>query len=371
MNKWEQIKKLVRFIRIYGFHRSVFKAVGRTRLKIRLVTRRYPEPDVSMIGCGQFGLTTIGYFISRKFGNRFRKCYDLDEQRANSFAHVLGGVTVEKNVDAVLSDEETRVIYIASNHCSHAKYAAEALMAGKAVYVEKPVCVDRDQLRYLRRVSFNNNSKIYAGYNRPFSKFILELKRRITSPKGGLSLCCFVSGHKLSADHWYRSPEEGTRICGNAGHWIDLFMHMLFWRGRLPTTIKLQFLNSDVSDFDDNFVLSIRTSEHDIFSLMLTSRNEPFEGINETINIQWGDFTAKIDDFRHMTVWHGNSVQKIRAWPKDVGHEKAILQPFQNEPRRGWHEILLSSAVMLHVTEMARSGEESRVIKLERDIENM
>ncbi|MDZ4138564.1 MAG: hypothetical protein U1D66_06755 [Erythrobacter sp.] len=97
---------------------------------------------------------------------------------------------------------------------------------------------------------------------------------------------------------------------------------------------------------------------------MLTARTEPFEGINETINIQLGDVIAKIDDFRQMTLWQGPRLTRRRYWPKDAGHARAVLQPMARDAGRPWQEVLDSSLLMLAVTDMVRAGDMVRTVSL-------
>ena len=171
---------------------------------------------------------------------------------------------------------------------------------------------------------------------------------------GGISLNCFVSGHKIDSDHWYRDPKEGTRICGNAGHWIDLFIHMMGWRSE-PDLFHITLIAADPKEPDENFSVSISTNQGDIFSLMLSARSEPFEGINETINFQQGEVICKIDDFQKMSLWENDTFIRITFWPKDVGHKLAILQPFQTRATRDWDEVIRSTLLMLYVTDMVRN----------------
>lgn len=89
---------------------------------------------------------------------------------------------------------------------------------------------------------------------------------------------------------------------------------------------------------------------------MLTARHEPFEGINESIQFQHADVTCKIDDFREMVLWQGEHRERRRYWPKDPGHKDAIAQPFTDGPRRNWQEVLDSTLLMLHITDMVRSA---------------
>jgi predicted dehydrogenase len=363
-----RIKKVARYASIYGLGRALFKAVGRSNIELPLVWSRCSKSDIAIIGCGQFGLTTIGYFLTSEFGRRIRWCFDINPTTSTKAARILGAQHIADDFTSILDDDNIRYVYISSNHASHTYYSVAALRKGKDVYVEKPISVSFSELYGLREVIKNSTGRIYAGYNRPFSKSILHLRDFLRNPSGGVTMSCFVSGHIIDDAHWYRRPEEGTRICGNAGHWIDLFIHMLSWRS-YPTKFRIQIQSANPSVMDDDFCLSITTDKGDLFSLVLTARTEPFEGINETINFQWDGIIAKIDDFRRMRIWRGSKIHQLRSWPKDVGHRRAIMQPFERKELRAWQEIEISTFIMLHVADMVRVGLTSKEVSLSDALE--
>lgn len=349
-------RKLLRFAAIYGPGRTFFKVAGRLRWRAPALPRR-GRPDIGLIGCGQFAFATIGYFLQRRSGASVLACHDIDPHAAGSLARGLRVPRVCASAEELLANPGLRLVYIASNHASHADYAARALARGLDVYVEKPVAVSRDQLAALLRARAAARGRLFAGYNRPFSAAVRELRARTAiDPAGGISLQCFIAGHRIASDHWYRLPEEGTRVCGNIGHWLDLFVHVLAWRS-VPERLDIALTWADDVEPDDNVAIAIRSERGDLFSVMLSSRAEPFEGINETICFQHGATLAKIDDFRRMTVWQGARVTRRRYWPKDVGHRDAIAQPFDGAAQRDWHEIELSTLLMLHIADMVRSRE--------------
>ncbi|MCE4538157.1 Gfo/Idh/MocA family oxidoreductase [Pelomonas sp. P7] len=351
------LRKFVRFIAIYGLGRSLFKAAGRLRIGLPTFALRRPAPDIGLIGCGQFAFATIGYFIHSTFGSRILACYDVDPRAQQSLARAQRVRSTPASINELLTDPRLRTIYIASNHASHADYAVLALQAGLQVYVEKPIAVTEEQLVRLLRACRGAEGRIFAGYNRPFSSAVRHLRSVMpVDSNGGFTLSCFISGHQLGAEHWYRRPEEGTRICGNVGHWLDLMVHVLSWRG-MPDRMDVSLSWADADEPDDNVSITITSDRGDLFTVTLTSRCEPFEGINETINLQHGETIAKIDDFRHLTIWRGSHVQRKRFWPKDVGHRLAILQPFQRQAARAWEEVVLSTLLMLRITDMVRARE--------------
>lgn len=359
------LAKLMRFSRIYGPGRTFYKATARLRVRIPTLSLRRKSKDIGVIGCGQFAYSTIGYFLRKAYGARIAACYDIDIKARDTFGRAFGVPARCASPVELLVTPGLRTVFIASNHATHTPYAIQALARGVNVYIEKPIAVSRSQLITLLKASRFSNARMFAGYNRPYSAAIRELRERIRiDPAKGFTLQCFVVGHLLTKDHWYRHPEEGTRVCGNIGHWLDLMVHILSWRG-LPSRLDISVAYADTAEPDDNICISITSERGDIFSVMLSSRCEPFEGINESINIQHGETICKIDDFRQMTIWQGARIIRRKYWPKDVGHRLAVLQPFSGDKVREWHEVELSTLLMLHIADMVRARQRESSFSIE------
>jgi predicted dehydrogenase len=238
------------------------------------------------------------------------------------------------------------------------------------VYCEKPIAVNFNQFDDLIHAIKNSSSSFFAGYNRPYSKAIQTLKTFFNNSgnlNGKFSINCFVSAHDIPSDHWYRNPEEGTRICGNVGHWIDLTVHMLNWRGYIPQNYDVQIMYSNTREPDDNISISITTELGDLATIFITARSEPFEGINETINFQYGKIISKVDDFRNISIWYDDKFYKKRFFPKDVGHKRSVMQPFSKE-NRDLNEVIASTEIMLHITEMVKKLESNKSLTLIRNL---
>lgn len=352
------LAKIWRFVHIYGLGKTFFKVFGRSRS-----LGNYFKPpiaksgrDIAVIGCGQFSFSTLGYSVCKYFGNRFVDCFDVDDEAQESFARFYRISEAAGSSEQLLNNPMVKFVYVTSNHATHSEYTVAALEKGKVVYIEKPIAVNYSQLRMLLDCIKRVGGEVYAGYNRPFSGAVQELKKCIEVRNGPMTLNCFISGHKISPNHWYRAPEEGTRVCGNIGHWIDLAIHMLYW-GDIPDKWRITLAFSDEKNRDDDLSISMTSEEGDLIVITMTSRCEPFEGINETINFQCGQTICKIDDFRRMVVWQGEDLVMKKYWPKDVGHNLALLQPFVSTNRRDWNEVVSSTLMMLHITDMVRAGE--------------
>ena len=120
------IKKLYRYTKLYGLKRTIVKAAGRSQkvfLKWALFRFNFSrkKSKVSLIGCGQFGFSTISYFLHRSGKVSFNHCYDIDESK-QKFASQFWGYK-PSGLDVINTAEESDIVYIASNHHSHTDYA--------------------------------------------------------------------------------------------------------------------------------------------------------------------------------------------------------------------------------------------------------
>lgn len=375
MKKRESIAKVIRYIRVLGIHRTIVKVLGRLRLKNKLIFKllfpfKKNNPQIAIIGCGQFSFSTIAYFLSANTDYSIKYCYDISKENADSFATFYNCKSVD-DIDEILNDEQIKFIYIASDHFSHSYYAIESLKSQKKVHLEKPIAVTEEQFLNLLRMLKNTSGTLVAGYNRPFSQAINIIDNNISNTNLPLSSTMTIFGHKISENHWYRQEHQGTRICGNVGHWLDLAIHLMSIRGRIPNKMDIKISWADmINSMDDDISISLSTDCNDIINITLTSRSEPFEGINEEILLQCGDLIAKIDDFRSMQFWKSSNYKRIKFSPKDVGHSKSIRQ-ITNGFKRDWNEVVVSTILMLKITNMVQNKISSRTIFLGEELEKI
>lgn len=367
----KKFKKVYRYFKMYGLRRTLNKVSGRLRnFNVFKPIFLSKKPTIGLIGCGQFQFSTIAYFLSKGITNRFLFCYDVENNKAKTLGVYYKVPNVAEVYEDLFMQDGTELVYIASNHATHSEYSAKFLGKDIDVYCEKPISVSFKQFDVLLNAIKKNKASFFVGYNRPYSPAILKIGEKIKSKKnndGKFSLSCFISAHDIPEDHWYRNPEEGTRICGNVGHWLDLMIHMYNWRGYIPKKFKVQIAYSNTEEPDDNITISITTPEGDITAITITARSEPFEGINETINFQYDSLIAKIDDFRKLTIWDDEKLYNKNYWPKDVGHKRSVMQPFEKD-NRDLNEVIASTELMLHITEMVRNTVSEKEIELTRSL---
>lgn len=351
-----KMKRVWRSIKIWGLHRTLAKTINRLSLSLSPVLYlRSRTRDMLLVGCGQFGLSTASFFIGKSFGNRFLGCYDIDLDQANRAKSTYKYKFVAESFEALIELEGAKYMFVASNHASHTSQTIAGLNKGLKVHVEKPISVSWGQLSSLSLAVKGKEDKIFVGYNRPFAKATQILCKHLPDGDGPFTIQYFIAGHAIDRNHWYYDPQEGTRICGNVGHWIDLTVHLLSQRD-IADKWEITLCYSDRELREENFSLSMISEKGDLISMTFTARGEPFDGVSETINLQHGNVMAKIEDYQSMKLWKGNYFQNYKFRPKDVGHKSAVVQMFQDnaEYKRPWREIYLSTMLMLHITDMVK-----------------
>ncbi len=352
----QKLKRVWRSIKIWGLQRTIAKIINRFSLPIRPVISMFPrKKDFLLVGCGQFGLSTASFFISKKLGNRFLGCYDINESQALRAQKTYGYSHVTTSFDDLLALEGAKYIFIASNHASHAPQSIAAIEKDLTVHVEKPIAVNWKQLANLVKALKNKENKIFVGYNRPFAKATKLIRENLSDKDAPLTIQSFVVGHAINHDHWYYDPEEGTRICGNIGHWIDLSVHLLS-QSNIPDYWDINVAYGDIKNREENISISMTSNRGDLVMITFSVRGEPFDGVTETINIQHDNLMVKIDDYQSMKLWKEDFYRNYKFWPKDVGHSNSVTQMFSknNEYKRPWKEVLYSTILMLQITDMVK-----------------
>ena len=113
-------------------------------------------------------------------------------------------------------------VFILSRHDSHAELAAEALRAGKHVFVEKPLALSEDGLDLVTDALAESDGQLWVGFNRRHSEAVTRAKQALGSTGGPLVANYRVNAGRLPESHWYKDRRQGGRLLGEVCHFIDL-----------------------------------------------------------------------------------------------------------------------------------------------------
>ncbi len=326
-----RILKVLKYVRLYGFKRTLNKVKAAYHMKkvyaaLPIINYENKKGHVGILGSGNFGFSTIAHYLKKNYGYVIRGSMDKNLNRAASLCETYNANYYTDDAEKIINDKQIDLIYIASNHASHAEYAIRALAKNKSVHIEKPPVVSDEQLTRLCEAMNESSGSVGLGYNRPQSPLGKKVQEAINTQTGPMMINWFIAAHELEDDHWYFKQEEGGRVLGNLCHWIDYTLSLIPEGSRFPVKITPATSNKYKSDF----VISYEFSDGSLAVLTMSSKGHTFEGVSERLSIHRGNVLISLMDFEKLVIKNLNKEKRFSPLYRDHGHEGAITRSYEN-----------------------------------------
>lgn len=376
-----KIIKSLRYLRLYGLSRTLIKIAGQYHMKAEESTAEvdWQNPAVSdvaskhvaIIGCGNFAFANIAYYLDKNKKGVILGTYDKHMSRAVSLAKKYKAAFAFKDAASIVNHPGVKLVYVASNHASHAEYAIDCIKTGKDVHIEKPVVVSYDQLERLTQTIRNKpDAKVFLGFNRPKSKLFFELTGHLKKESGPLMVNWFIAGHEIADDHWYFDEKEGGRILGNLCHWSDLTLELIGYDNAFPCVIK----SSSPSNSKSDFVVSIEFKDKSCATLTFSAKGHSFEGVREILNIHKGNLIGNLQDFQSIKLDIIDKRITHKLMFRDHGHQQNIMNSynastFNINPGVSLQYLIATSLLALKIKESVDNR--SDVTLTQEEIDNL
>jgi predicted dehydrogenase len=324
-----QVRKAARYVRLYGVASTTARIKAQYHMKRRYsslpaVTKDRPGRHVGFLGCGNFAFATIAHHLRRKFGDVIRGTMDIDLHRAASLFEEYDADYYTDSAQRIIDDPAIDLIYIVSNHASHARYAIDALRAGKNVHIEKPHAIDRKELEELCDAMRTSTARVRLGFNRPASVLTAELERELSTQARPGVYSWFVVGHHIPKEHWYMRPEEGGRVVGNLCHWTDFLLHLVPAEARYPVRI----IPARAAVADNDLVVSYVFGDGTVAAIAFTAQGHTFEGVRERFQAHQGDAIVSLIDFQSLEVEVVDRKRATKLRFRDHGHAATVSRSY-------------------------------------------
>lgn len=329
-----KVRKASRYVGLYGVSKTLVKIKGQYHSKTdadfegaEWINPACKDPDaasrnVAIIGCGNYAFSTIAYYLVKRDSKCLRTTYDVQKSRALSLCKAYVGRSAVADWRRIVDDPLISIVFIASNHASHADYAVACIKAGKHVHIEKPHVVTQEQLdRLIAAMKQVPQSNVFLGFNRPRSPLFRQLQKALTRESGPLMINWFIAGHEIADDHWYFDEKEGGRVLGNLCHWTDLTLHLVTPDKAFPCTI----IPATPAGAKSDFVVSIIFADQSCASITFSAKGHTFEGVREVLNIHKGNVLANLTDFQSLTYEVIEKKTKRVLRHREHGHETNIV----------------------------------------------
>lgn len=317
-------------------------------------------------GACRLGVIGAGNFARSVLLPEFRKLPDV----AFHTLVTARGITAEHGRDAfgfqrastepadILDDPSINAVLVATPHAMHAELTARALAAGKAVFVEKPLALDREGLN--RVIAARNSSSAFftVGFNRRFAPMVRSVRDRLARTAGPKVLMLRINAGPLPTQGWLADDREGGRVLGEACHFIDLAR---FLAGAPITAVHASAPASGKAMADDA-VISLEFADGSVAAIVYTGFGDPAVP-KERIEGFAGGAVAIIDNFRSLTITAGGRAATESAkLGADKGHS-AEIRAFVEAVRAGGPapldeaELVETSLATIAALESLHAGE--------------
>ena len=253
-----------------------------------------------------------------------------------------------------LEAEDVDLVFVATQHDSHAELAAAALRAGKAVWLEKPAAITPEQLETLETAARETGGFLTVGYNRRYSSHAVFVRDLFAGRQGPMSIHYTVAAGPTPGGTWQTDPSVGGgRQVGEACHFVELCNFLV---GASPNRVSASALGRD-PELDDSTVSMLSYPDGSVATihyLAQASRDLP----KERFEVSADGRTAICDNFRETRVPGAKGKKTLN---QDKGQQAAVEDAVERvrtggPPPFSLEELMAVSRVTFAILESARNG---------------
>jgi len=275
---------------------------------------------------------------------------------AKTLAQKAGAQCATSDYNEILKDEEVDLVMITTRHNQHATMTLEALKAGKNVFVEKPLCLNRDELDEIISVQGESGKSVVVGFNRRFAPLAVKLKSIVG--EGPKNIVATMNAGFIPSNVWVHDlAVGGGRIIGEACHYIDLCS---FLAGSEVDSVCMNAMGPNPQENTDNASILLRYANGSN-AVINYFGNGSKSYAKERVEVHAQEKSFVMDNWRELTGFGVRGFSKMKS-KQDKGHKAqfARLVDWVNnggEPLVPFAEIVNTSKASFAAIESLKSGE--------------
>jgi predicted dehydrogenase/threonine dehydrogenase-like Zn-dependent dehydrogenase len=316
--------------------------------------KRDGSVGVAFVGAGNYAKAVLLPAVARVSGVSARSIVTATGPSARRSAEKFGFASCGTDPYEAFGDPSVDLVFVATQHDSHAPLAEAALRARKAVWLEKPAALHEAQLDALARAVRETGGFLTVGYNRRFSSHARAIRAAFAARGGPMAIQYTVAAGPAPGGTWLVDPAVGGgRIVGEACHMVDLCGYLV---GALPTSVFARALGRD-PEVDDSTLLVLGFADGSTATIAYLA-NASTDLPKERFEVSADGRTAACENFRETRLPGG---QRHKTLNQDKGQTEAVEVVIE-AVRTGapapftLDELLATSRATLRAAESAASG---------------
>jgi predicted dehydrogenase len=221
--------------------------------------------SVGVVGCGYWGPNLIRNFCSLAECDLKVIC-DLDIQRLNHLKSLYQKVEISTDFKQVVARKDIDALVIATSAPTHYPMAKEGLLAGKHIFIEKPMATSSAQCDELVQLAAERGLTLMVGHTFLYSAPVRRIKEIIG--RGDIGEIRYISARRLNLGLFQRNINVTWDL---APHDISIILYVT---GMLPTSINCQG-NSHVTKGIEDVTAMCMNFDRGVFATVQNSWLDP------------------------------------------------------------------------------------------------
>jgi len=177
--------------------------------------------NLGIIGAGNWGINLVRNFCKILGINSVTVC-DLDENRLSLIESEYTGIKTCGRPDVIIDDNKIKAIVISTPVETHYEIAKKSLLAGKHVFVEKPLALEVEKAEELIHIAKDSELTLMVDHLLVYHPVVCKIKELID--KGELGKIYYLYSQRLNLGV-VRSRENVLWSLGP--HDISVFLYLL------------------------------------------------------------------------------------------------------------------------------------------------
>jgi predicted dehydrogenase len=274
---------------------------------------------LGVIGAGQFAKGILLPAFASQPAVRLHAFCTASGFTSRTIAERYGASYCTSDPAEIFRDQAIDAVLVATRHNEHARLAAEALRAGKAVFVEKPLATTQESLADLCGVIQSVEApRLLVGFNRRFAPLAVRCKEFFAPRSEPLAIQYRVNAGVVPADSWVLDPiEGGGRIVGEVCHFVDF---ICFLTGASVRRVFAESLGpTDESRDHRGIVVTLRMSDDSMGVIHYLAHGDPAVP-KEYVEVYGQKRTAILENFRRLSTYRDNHCRRHRLFNQAKGY---------------------------------------------------
>lgn len=196
--------------------------------------------NIAVVGTGYWGKNLVRNFHA--LGTLHTVC-DVNPETVKAFCDQYPGIQGVTSFPEILSNPDVTGIAISTPAPTHAALIKESILAGKNVYVEKPLCLSEEEGKILVSLAKEHNRILMVGHLLWYHPVVLKLKELVD--QGELGRIQYIYSNRVNLGKLRR---EENVLWSFAPHDISVILGLT---GEMPESIRAQggnFLHQQIAD---------------------------------------------------------------------------------------------------------------------------